>query len=284
MNRRYRKMMEQVSLGEGAKARLLERMTAGERKRHRAPIRTALAAACVCLGLVGGALAAEAIFGVPVFRLTDTSPVTGEPLTGFANGLDERGGQAVKRPEEAFSLRVLADVSNGTERLEFASWEDAEEYLGVELMDNAALAQARWDGEEGGGSVTVSLSAMDGVFAAARATAVYRMNETAADEGNTAPVRVGVTACVYTEHSPIAAEDLFVQYGFHGDYTVTAEEYIGANGLAAVIAAAENGEDGVTTYVAQFLWNGAAFTVDAVFAPDDAHTLDTLKQVLDAFA
>ena len=284
MKERYRKMMEQVSLDEEAKARLLERVTAGERKRHRAPLRTTLAAACVCLALVGGALAAEAVFGVPVFRLTDTSPVTGEPLAGFANGLDEREGQTVKQPEAAFSARVLSDVSNGTEHLEFASWEEAEEYLGVELMDNAALAQARWDGEERGGPVTVSLSAMDGTLTAARATAVYRMNETAADEGNAAPVRVGVTACVYTEHSPIAAEDLFVQYGFAGDYTITAEEYTGTNGLTAVIAAAENGEDGVTTYVAQFLWNGAAFTVDAVFAPDDAHALDTLKQVLDAFA
>lgn len=284
MNERYRNMMEQISLGEGAKARLLERVTAGERKRHRAPLRAALAAACVCLGLVGGALAAEAVFGVPVFRLTDTSPVTGEPLTGFSNGLDARGGEAVKRPEAAFSLRVRADVSNGTEELEFASWEEAEEYLGVELMDNAALAQARWDGAEGGSPVTVSLSAMDGALTAARTTAVCRMNETAVEDGGTAPVRVGVTACVYTEHSPIAAEDMFVQYGFYGDYTITAGEYTGANGLTAVIAAAENGEDGVTTYVAQFVWNGAAFTVDAEFAPDNAHALDTLKQVLDAFA
>ena len=280
----YQNMMAQISLGEEARERIADGLAQGGRGRRKVLIRPVLAAACVCLALVGGAFAAEAIFGVPVFRLTDTSPVTGEPLTGFANGLEESAGQAIKQPEEVFSARVLEHAANGQTGLECSSWEEAEEYLGMELMDNAALAEARYAFEEGGEPVSVFLCVGDGVLNAVHATAGYWMNETVVDDGNSAPVRVGVTACVYTEHSPIAAEDMFVQYGFYGDYAITAEEYTNANGLAAVIVAAEDEEYGVTHYYAQFVWNGAAFTVDAIFGPDGDHALTTLKQVLDSFA
>ena len=59
MEQRYRHMMEQVNMDEEFEADLLERIREGRPKRRPRPLRTALIAACVCLVLVGTAVAAS---------------------------------------------------------------------------------------------------------------------------------------------------------------------------------------------------------------------------------
>ena len=61
MEQRYRHMMEQVNMDEDFEAGLLERIREGRPKRRPRPLRTALIAACVCLALVGTAVAASDI-------------------------------------------------------------------------------------------------------------------------------------------------------------------------------------------------------------------------------
>ena len=129
MKKRYCELMEQISLDETAKARMLERLAAGEKKRRRAPLRTALVAACVCLGVVAGALAADVIFGVPVFREVDYA-VDGEIINGFTTVLTD-GESAETRgvpkyPETVFNPQVLEDAANSDGALEFATLEEAE--------------------------------------------------------------------------------------------------------------------------------------------------------------
>lgn len=59
MEQRYRHMMEQVNMDKDFEADLLERIREGRPKRRPRPLRTALIAACVCLVLVGTAVAAS---------------------------------------------------------------------------------------------------------------------------------------------------------------------------------------------------------------------------------
>ena len=287
MKERYQAMMEQISLDDEAKKRILDGASRSRKTARRIPVRTVLVAACVCLALVGGVLAAEMIFGIPVFRTLDTSPVTGESVNGFQVGLEEREGEAIKQPTTVFSDAVLAAAAEGQNiSMEFVSWDEAEEYLGVELMDNSALEGGWYYPDESNTRTQppakVSLFAIDGKLTAVRTEGVYLMNEVKV-EGGTAPVRVGVSASLYTENSPIGAEDMFTAYAFPEGYTITTEEYVAESGLAAVIVVVED-TVGVTSYFAQFVWNGAAFTVDTRFGPDGAQALATLKQVLDAFA
>ena len=59
MEQRYRHMMEQVNMDKDFEADLLERIREGRPKRRPRPLRTALITACVCLVLVGTAVAAS---------------------------------------------------------------------------------------------------------------------------------------------------------------------------------------------------------------------------------
>ena len=61
MEKKYQHMMEQVNMDEGFASGLLERIREGRPKRRPRPLRTALIAACVCLALVGTAVAASDI-------------------------------------------------------------------------------------------------------------------------------------------------------------------------------------------------------------------------------
>lgn len=61
MEKKYQHMMEQVNMDECFASGLLERIREGRPKRRPRPLRTALIAACVCLALVGTAVAASDI-------------------------------------------------------------------------------------------------------------------------------------------------------------------------------------------------------------------------------
>ncbi len=288
MKKRYCELMEQISLDETAKARMLERLAAGEKKHRRAPLRTALVAACVCLGVVAGALAADVIFGVPVFREVDYA-VDGENINGFTTVLTDGESAETrgvpKHPETVFNPQVLEDAANSDGALEFATLEEAEAYLGVELMNNAVLDDAwYYTGEEAEPTVQVSLIDSDGALRAVHTYAQYWLNPAVTEEGNVVPVTARVIGSLYTENSPIPEEDMFIIFGYPENYTFVAEDYTAASGLNAVIVTVCDEAEGLVSYIAQFEWNGAAFSVEAVFYPEPDHALATLKQILDSFA
>ena len=59
MEKKYQHMMEQVNMDEGFASGLLEQIQAERPQKRPQPLRTALIAACVCLALVGTAVAAN---------------------------------------------------------------------------------------------------------------------------------------------------------------------------------------------------------------------------------
>ena len=306
---------------------LVESAAAPAKKHSLRPVRIAVAAACLCVALVGGAFAAEAIWGVPVFTPMDTSPMTGEEFNGFTtvievpeevetpegtkvNPLEEQEINGVfKLPVESFSQRVQSAAANLAAKtlgqLNFNSWEKAEEFLGLDLMNNAVLADAKpgeiyySTGNAVGEAVCrVTYTAMDGILTGAMTEGVWFLNYvdqpvdglTDSDGGtiisSSVPVRVEVLVQSYTKHSPIAPDETFLGLGFPKNYTFTPETYTTPGGLVVNIVGvnipdAAYGQ--ITKYYAQFAFKGNAVTVSSAFLPDADHALATLKQVLDAF-
>lgn len=310
---------------------LVESAAAPAKKHSLRPVRIAVAAACLCGLLVGGAFAAEAIWGVPVFTPMDTSPMTGEEFNGFTtvievpeevetpegtkvNPLEEQEINGVfKLPVDAFSQQAR-DAAAGLDaykfgNLNFGSWDEAEEFLGIEMLDNAVLDEAKpglvFYSESASQkpdietACRVSVMAMDGIMTAASTEAVWFLNYvdmpvdglTDSDGGtiisSSVPVRVEVIVQSYTKHSPIAPDEMFLGLGFPKNYTFTPETYTTPSGLVVNIVGVNyfdktSGEP-ITEYYAQFAFKGNAVTVSSAFLPDADHALATLKQVLDAF-
>ena len=73
MEQRYRHMMDQVNMDKDFEAGLLERIQEGRPRRRPRPLRTALIAACVCVAVVGTAVAARTLLGVEVAELSTHS-------------------------------------------------------------------------------------------------------------------------------------------------------------------------------------------------------------------
>lgn len=108
--------------------------------------RAALIAACLCVALVGTALAAEMIWGV--FSEGTRNHPNAEHLGRFEFSM--QGTTCFELDEILADIEVLAaQRDNSQEQLTdgranvaaFESWEKAGEYIGIPLADNAVLAQ-----------------------------------------------------------------------------------------------------------------------------------------------
>lgn len=310
---------------------LVESAAAPAKKRAVRPVRIAVIAACLCVALVGGAFAAEAIWGVPVFTPLEENSLSGGDFHGFTTVIEVPEGTDIEVPEKnevpdsttvnplenqningVFKMPVdnysqqARDVAAGLDGtrggdLNFDSWDEAEEFLGIELMNNPVLEDAEpgslfygtSDAERADTETAchVTLFSMDGVLTAARTEGVYIVDRVKQYEGDilvgSVPVHVYVTVQSYTKHSPIAAHEMFLQLGFPKDYTFTPETYTTPGGLVANIVGVncfDSTLGGVgTEYVAQFALNGNAVTLRCTFLPDSEYALSTLKQVLDSF-
>lgn len=290
---------------------LVEQASAPAKRSAVRPARIAVIAACLCGLLLGGAFAAESIFGVPIFKPMVTSPVTGEPINGFTTVIElpEQGEQSegaavnpledpdingvFKLPVEAFGQTVrdaAAELSAKTlGQKNFSDWEKAEEFLGIDLMNNPVLERAETGTlfyPTGEAACGVTYTAMDGILTGTCTEGVWYLNRVKEYAGDvlvgSVPVRVEVFVQSYTRHSPIAAHEMFMGLGFPESYSFTPETYTTPGGLVVNIVGV-NRPDGDTEYYAQFALDGNAVTISAAFTPDSDHALATLKEVLDGF-
>ena len=133
MKERYRSMMEQATLSDGARS-AFERKLDSTRpvKKGTRVLRAALIAACACVVLIGGAFAAEYVRGVWLGEAT-----AGEDYSSYQVQaefgqwkLDDMGRQ------------LQSDLENGELRRSFDDKAELEEYLGVKLADSEVLEQA----------------------------------------------------------------------------------------------------------------------------------------------
>lgn len=248
--------------------------------------RPALIAACLCLALIGTAMAGEIISG-------------GGGLLEFFRGqtfpqvdvLDPRDGYSVTNigvktlPVEDFSQQVQELAKNSTQdmvEMPFASWADAQRYLGVELMRNDVLERAErqafgWGSEDNHVHCLLQVGTYDQLLRWAHLTATYGLGEN---------VLVTVWASAYTEHTLVDANSIGITKAYDlNTVNMTQEEYTTANGTPATIVKVEHMQDGepyTTTYDAYLAVNGIRYHVECGGGAGDA-AMDALKEVLDAF-
>lgn len=267
MKTSYRHMMEQVSMGKETKAAMLETiMETRQPRRSIRPVQTALIAACVCVMLVGTALAAQVIWGV---RLEDKQQ--GNP--GYFVSADLPLWPVEQLSEE---LRKDADDFNdfGIYELELDSWERVEDYFNVPLIGNEMLTAPV--------SPVVCLHKWEnGSLYECDANAGYIIDN----------AQVNWKASLYTEEYSESGGDVpLFTLGGNAEDEVSYSQYQMKNGAQAQIAKVTPGEIGATVpmYYTYFVRDGVFYTLEVDCRPVDdrvagADYEQLLYKILDAF-
>ena len=254
-----------------------------------------LAAACLCLFLLGTALASEGFTTFPSFRViqehtrggdlrtyrsgwevkVETRPI---PLSAFSRQARTRSGDSQDSP-----------VSGSYAMEGFDSLQEAEDFLGLELVDNPVLDAAQpfkgfSIGQTDGSSLPVYTLLTrywteEDVLRGVSLSSGLRLGGESEPE-----TTLHMTISLRTEAADQSNEVVTTSLNRPGS-TYRTEEYTTPSGLMAVLVEVTEPWDGEMRmdYIASFSYRGAAFRIQA-FCPDDQPSaLDTLKQVLDAF-
>lgn len=252
-------------------------------KRRSTPVRVLLAAACICALLVTAAVAAEAL-GFDFVKIFSFEK-EGEQVEGYV--ADGSGIRYI--PLSEFSPEVQAlegqykEEYIHTEYLSFGSWEEAEEYLGYEIVDHPVLHGADYiPAHYSIGNVPIRGNC--NVEISLRSGEVYMIS--VSSRVRKRPSSFSMTATLYVGGPlPDQTEDPGFGYFSHVETVEEQEDYLTANNIETVIVCMEHGDMGNGTYHANFFLRGIRFSVTAGYPnPENQKiALIRLKQDLDDF-
>lgn len=264
----YRDALGGLRFSEEGKERIVKGLMEAEgmpvKEKHFRPLRSALIAAAVCLALVGTALAVH-YFGVTI--------VDGDDGVIFL-----QGGIAYY-PYDSLSDQLKAregfqETSNGKLIRPVSSWQAAEDFIGVNLMDNPVLDGCPpdrfshvYDGV-GGNYLIVADSDLSTVLT----YGCYEMGE----------ANIMVEAHLFTDRKADMSEDWdeqFLGYMFPDGTIVNRDTYTASNGVVAQILEFTCPGD-TPTCKAAFSINGIPAIVTVSDSPD---VREVLYQVLNSF-
>lgn len=287
MNNTYRKMMEQQCFSDDVKQAFYEKIQ-NDQPRKRTPmfVKGIAIAACVCLMVPLTAFAVESIFGISVVEVIEDFTLSGKPGIGYETNYPDMNSRPLSDfPEE------IQTIGDDYVLKTYNSWEEAEQELGIKLIDNTVLSgkgvtKARaydltYDGVSGRQHCFAYFNGKDGQFYRATVTAAYRyqdMNIT---------VRSGVTV----DHPAIPEEretDMHwssVLYESDDVEEIVQEQYAAKNGINATIVSVNWTGLHATDYEASFSANGIAYriTVRSYDPKLDAETKAMLIEILEGF-
>ena len=278
--REYRDALDGLRFSDETKARMAESLMAGQeqkpaKRRGARPLRAALIAAALCLALVGTAAAAQ-YFGVQIV-----------PGTGGDEDADfwMKGGIAYY-PVDSLSEEVAALDDPGYAAKVLNSWDEVEEFIGVDLMNNPVLDAApvgrvgfRWNGRKSTGRFLVIGS---GGLTQIQTMASYKVGE----------VNILVQGSLFTDRMAEAGEtwdwdERIRGYHFMDGAQVEIENYITPSGLEAQIMTVERDGRYPDKCIAACSLNGVPFVLQATVhhfeQKDLADARDAVLQALDGF-
>lgn len=261
--------------------------------------RPALIAACLCLALVGTAVAAwiQKLEVSDVFWFEYEQDGDKKRNQGFRV---EGGVDYI--PLEDLSEEALKLLAEGRSQKDCADWSAAEDFLGIELADNPVLDRALVEKEQ---RCTVHLRDRREnndvpYFVEVWAKYLLPAKPGAEKYGSILTtgkkpkiwssaqifrwfVSVEVGAVIGTEEAvqgedPIARDEIWWVKN-----AARREEYTTPSGLETVLMEVYGEGGDISHYLAFFTLNGARFRVIASHDGDQSVTLETLKQVLDGF-
>lgn len=132
MKERYRNMMEQLKMSESGRTSIEEKLSSTTKAIRYTPLRLGLAAACVCLILMGGVFAAGQLAKVRM----------GEAQSGEDHSQYQVSVNLTQEDEKHFSEALTCDLENGTLQRAFMDRSELEEYLGFSLIHSETLEKA----------------------------------------------------------------------------------------------------------------------------------------------
>lgn len=275
--------------------------------------RLAVIAACLCAVLAGTAVAAE-LSGVRVVDFFNHEARSVNP--GWEPEI--YSGYAVENDVNYFPIGALspeiAEIDRTAERTvcrSFSSWENLEEFVGLDIMANAVLEEAPAGvgvdlGIEGGrGRYVACVNAYkgEGVFRVS-ANGSFRLHGRRTYSGGWAEgISVEVEAEVFTERESKWGPGEYSAIYYGNDTEVSSEEYVTASGITVQLFRAytpeydtvavdmQTGEESPYTvpptvrYDARFILKGIPFRVSAYRRIEEEALLrETILEVLDGFA
>ena len=286
MNNPYRNMMEQQHLSEQAKQAFYYNLQHSEHKeKHSFILKMAAVAVCILLLIPITVYAAEHIFGVSVVEM----------ITGVSSRGKDAIGYEVTYPE--LSNRPLSDfpeeiqIMDGNKLSTYSSWVQAEEELGITLVNNHFFADEEvtneyaYDLKEEGIFKRVHCFAyyngLDNQFYRASITAAYRYDN----------MHITLRSTVTCDHPAISAEESKELHWSSAYYEtedveqISQEEYTTTNGITANIVTVDRTGGKSTDYEATFSVNGASYriTIHSYETGRDAEVKDTLIKILEGF-
>ena len=285
MNNTYRKLMMQQCLSDQAKESIYSKLQKEEVKSQSFLLRVAIVAACIILIVPITAYAVKSIFGISIVEIIEGNTSSGKFGTGYEvnyPGLTSR--QLSDFPEE---IQTMDDYR----LVIYDSWQEAEEELGITLVNNPFL----FDGsvtkersynlrEEGIGQRVHCFgqyNGLDNQFYRATITAAYRYDD----------MFITLVSTVTCEHPAISKGEEpnmswhRVMYENRDVNEIVQEQYLAKNGINATLITVDRERGRSTDYEANFSANGASYriTIHSYDNKQDAEVKETLKNILESF-
>ncbi len=286
MNNTYRKVMEEQYLSEQAKQAIYSNLQRKEEvKTQPFFLRAAIVAMCILLMVPITAYAVKTIFGISVVEIIKGNTSTGKLGTGYeVDYPDLYSHQLSDFPEE---IQKMEDYRLAI----YDSWHDAEEELGITLVnhtflfDESVTRERSYNLKEEGIFQRVhcfgQYNGLDNQFYRATITAAYRYDN----------MFITLRSTVTCEHPSISKEREYEMHGHGVCYEdrdvdeIIQEQYLAENGINATLITVDRNGGKSTDYEATFSANGASYriTIHSYDKRRDAEVKDTLISILEGF-
>ena len=286
MNNTYRKMMEEQCLSEQAKQNIYRNLQEKETvKTQPFLLRAAIVAMCILLMVPITAYAVKTIFGMSIVEIIKGNTSTEKLGTGYEVDYPDLYSRELSEfPEE---IQCMEDYRLSI----YDSWQEAEEELGVTLVNNTFLfskgvtKERSYNLREEGIGQRVhcfgQYNGLDNQFYRATITAAYRYDD----------MFITLRSTVTCEHPAISKEDEY-QMHWHGVLyedrdveEIIQEQYIAENGINATLITVDRDRGKSTDYEAAFSAKGASYriTIHSYDNKQDAEVKETLINILESF-
>lgn len=286
MSNTYRKLMEEQYLSDQAKQAIYSNLQRKEKEKIQPfLLRAAIVAICILLLVPITAYAVKSIFGISVVEIIKGNTSTGKLGTGYEIDYpDLYSHQLSDFPEEIQKMEDYRLVI-------YDSWQDAEEELGITLVNNAFLfgesvtRERSYNLKEEGIFQRVhcfgQYNGLDNQFYRATITAAYRYDN----------MFITLRSVVTCEHPAISKERECEMHGHGVLYEdrdvdeIVQEQYLAENGINATLITVDRNRGKSTDYEATFSANGASYriTIHSYDKGRDAEVKEMLICILEGF-
>ena len=287
MNNAYRTLMDQQCLSEEGKQTIINNLLRS-RERNTRPfyLKTAIVTLCIFLLTPITVLAVDSIFGISVVDIIQGNTTANKLSIGYEVNYPEiTRHQLLDFSEE---IRTMEDYR----LVEYDSWQQAEEALGITLINNTFLfdksvKKARTYNLKGQGIAHpvhcfTQYNGLDNQLYCATVTAAYHYQD----------IHITIHSVVTCDHPAISDEDasrmhrLGVMYDDRYVEGISQEQYLAANGINATIITVNRTNRSAAEYEATFFANGASYKITIKSNYDNeraAEAKENLIEILESF-